>query len=145
MPGIQVSPLKTLTPEDARSLAGLVRQLSSTAPALSAEDLARILAAPSTTILVARIDEAIVGMTTVAVIRVATGTRASIEDVVVAETHRGHGIGEALVREAIATAQSQGARKVDLTSRPSREAANHMYKKLGFTLRETNVYRYDLA
>jgi ribosomal protein S18 acetylase RimI-like enzyme len=33
---------------------------------------------------------------------------------------------------------------VDLTSRPSREAANRLYQRLGFQLRETNVYRYDL-
>jgi hypothetical protein len=34
---------------------------------------------------------------------------------------------------------------VDLTSRPSREAANRLYVRVGFTHRETNIYRYDLV
>jgi ribosomal protein S18 acetylase RimI-like enzyme len=33
---------------------------------------------------------------------------------------------------------------VDLTSRPSREAANRLYQRIGFERRETNVYRYNL-
>ena len=37
-----------------------------------------------------------------------------------------------------------GCVTVDLTSRPSREAANRLYQRLGFTPRETNVYRADL-
>ncbi|MGH9297111.1 MAG: GNAT family N-acetyltransferase, partial [Acidimicrobiales bacterium] len=36
-----------------------------------------------------------------------------------------------------------GSRNVDLTSRPSREAANKLYLKLGFEPRETNVYRWS--
>ena len=36
-----------------------------------------------------------------------------------------------------------GAKTIDLTSRPSREAANRLYQRLGFEMRETNVYRYD--
>ena len=35
-----------------------------------------------------------------------------------------------------------GARTVDLTSRPNREAANRLYHRLGFVERATNVYRY---
>jgi hypothetical protein len=34
---------------------------------------------------------------------------------------------------------------VDLTSRPSREAANRLYQRIGFVERSTNVYRYDLG
>jgi ribosomal protein S18 acetylase RimI-like enzyme len=41
-------------------------------------------------------------------------------------------------------AKSLGCVTVDLTSRPSREAANHIYKKLGFELRDSNVWRYAL-
>ena len=76
--------------------------------------------------------------------RIPTGMRAWIEDVVVDEAARGHGVGEALNREALRLAKERGAITVDLTSRPSREAANRMYQRLGFTQRETNVYRYDL-
>ena len=55
---------------------------------------------------------------------------------------RGRGAGQALVEAAVAHATSIGARTVDLTSRPSREAANRLYRRAGFELRETNVYRY---
>jgi ribosomal protein S18 acetylase RimI-like enzyme len=69
--------------------------------------------------------------------------RAWIEDVVVDERARGRGAGAALTREAIRIAAESGARTVDLTSRPSREAANRMYRRLGFEARETTVYRID--
>ena len=61
------------------------------------------------------------------------------------EAARGQGAGEELVGEAIRLAAESGARTVDLTSRPSREAANALYEKVGFRARETNVYRYDLG
>jgi ribosomal protein S18 acetylase RimI-like enzyme len=54
-------------------------------------------------------------------------------------------MGDALTREAIRRAALAGARTVDLTSRAGREAANRLYQKLGFELRETNVYRLSIA
>ena len=74
-----------------------------------------------------------------------TGPRAWIEDVVVETSTRGQGIGAALVGEALNRAASVGARTVDLTSRPSREAANRLYVRLGFEQRTTNVYRWNYA
>jgi ribosomal protein S18 acetylase RimI-like enzyme len=44
---------------------------------------------------------------------------------------------------AIAEAKRRGAKTVDLTSRPSREAANRLYQRIGFVARDTNVYRFD--
>jgi ribosomal protein S18 acetylase RimI-like enzyme len=52
-------------------------------------------------------------------------------------------VGAALVREAVRVATARGARTVELTSRPSREAANRLYESLGFARRETNVYRWE--
>jgi len=72
-----------------------------------------------------------------------TGMRAWIEDVVVDESARGRGVGEALNRRALEIAVNAGAKTVDLTSRPSREAANRLYQRLGFVIRETNIYRYE--
>jgi ribosomal protein S18 acetylase RimI-like enzyme len=66
-----------------------------------------------------------------------------IEDVVVDGEARGAGVGEALSRAAIEEAERRGARTLDLTSRPSREAANRLYQRLGFVARETTVYRYS--
>ena len=72
----------------------------------------------------------------------ATGLRARIEDVVVDEGARGQGVGTALTTAALSLAERQGAPGVDLTSRPSRVAANRLYRRLGFELPEVNVYRY---
>jgi len=97
----------------------------------------------STRLLVARVDGTIGGSLTLVLFRIPTGVRAIIEDVVVDGDLRGRGIGEALSREALEIAKDSGARTVDLTSRPSREAANRLYQRIGFKLRETNVYRYS--
>jgi ribosomal protein S18 acetylase RimI-like enzyme len=85
----------------------------------------------------------IVGSLTLALFRVPTGVRAWIEDVVVDERSRGSGAGEALVKAAVRRADASGAKTVDLTSRPSREAANRLYVRLGFQTRTTNVYRFS--
>jgi ribosomal protein S18 acetylase RimI-like enzyme len=105
----------------------------------------QIVEAEANTVLIARDlrDGArIVGTLTLVVFRIPTGIRAWIEDVVVDETMRGRGVGEALSQEAVSRALALGARTVELTSRPSREAANRLYQRLGFTLRDSNVYRY---
>ena len=95
-------------------------------------------------VLVARVDGTIVGTLTLVTFRIPTGVRAWIEDVVVDDSARGHGVGEALNQFALDLARSKGAKTVDLTSRPSREAANRLYQRIGFTPRDTNVYRFDL-
>jgi ribosomal protein S18 acetylase RimI-like enzyme len=58
---------------------------------------------------------------------------------------RGKGIGRELVGAALREAAQRGVKTVDLTSHPSREAANHLYKQMGFTPRDSNVYRYSLS
>lgn len=124
----------------------LVPQLSRSAPAPTKAELAEIVDSNASVLLVAR-DEtnAIVGSLTLVLFRIPTGLRALIEDVVVDESARGKGVGEALTKAALQHGAQYGARNVDLTSRPSREAANRLYQRLGFQMRETNVYRYDLS
>jgi len=92
-------------------------------------------------LLVAVSEGVTVGVLALVLFRIPTGLRAWIEDVVVDEAARGGGVGEALNRVAIERARAAGALTVDLTSRPSREAANRLYRRLGFVERETNVYR----
>ena len=82
-----------------------------------------------------------VGTLTLVTFPIPTGLRAWTEDVVVDEAGRGRGVGAALVREAIRLASAAGARTVDLTSRPSRTAANRLYEGLGFRVRDSKVYR----
>ena len=145
MADIEIREIAAITPELARSLADLVRQLSSSAKLPAKDELQQIVLSPATVLLAACRSESIVGMLTLVIFRIPSGVRGIIEDVVVDEAHRGQGIAGALVREALARAQASGARTVDLTSRPSRVAANRLYQKLGFQQRESNVYRFSFA
>ncbi len=138
-----IEEVRSVTPELVDSLGRLLPQLSSSAPPLSESGVREIIESPSTVLLVARDPQGrLVGSLTLATFRIPTGTRAWIEDVVVDSSERGRGVGAALVRAALEHAVDLGARTVDLTSRPSREAANRLYRKLGFEERETNVYRW---
>ena len=121
----------------------LIPQLSSSAKPMTTSELAEIVNSDSTLMFVARVDNQIVGLLTLAVFRIPTAVRAWIEDVVVDSSARGHGVGEALNMAAITEAKRRGAKTVDLTSRPSREAANRLYQRIGFVARDTNVYRFE--
>ncbi len=123
----------------------LVPQLSRSSPPPSRAILERIVADGATTLFVARGDGGIVGMLTLATFQIPTGVRAWIEDVVVDGTARGAGVAAALVQAALERATELGARTVDLTSRPDREAANRLYLRMGFETRQTNVYRRTLG
>ncbi|RWD96128.1 MAG: GNAT family N-acetyltransferase [Mesorhizobium sp.] len=142
---IEIDEVIAITPAVAEAFAELVRQLSSSARMPSKGELEEIVASPATIVLAARASEKIVGMLTLVVFRIPTGVRGIIEDVVVDEAYRGQGIAEALTREALARSGAAGARTVDLTSRPSREAANRLYQRLGFQKRDSNVYRFSLG
>lgn len=127
------------------AFARLTPQLSSSNPPPPRAQLEAIVASPATVLFLAYDAASIVGSLTLALFRIPTGLRAWIEDVVVDGEARGKGVGEALSRAAIDRARAAGAVSLDLTSRPSREAANRLYQRIGFELRETNVYRYDLT
>lgn len=141
---LDITEAHEVTEELVDALTRLVPQLSSSAPIPDADALGEIVGSPSTRFLVARDGEdgPIVGTLTLAVFRLPTGIRAWIEDVIVDSTAQGRGGGEALSRTALELARQAGARTVDLTSRPSREAANRLYRRIGFQQRETNIYRY---
>jgi len=151
---VTVVEVTEVTAEVIEAVGRLVPQLSRSAPVPTDAELAEIVSSPATILLAARVGGAdgggggggggrIVGLLTLVVFRIPTGVRAWVEDVVVDEAERGKGIGQALAREAVRRAVAAGSRTVDLTSRPSREAANRLYRRLGFVERETNVYRYD--
>jgi ribosomal protein S18 acetylase RimI-like enzyme len=124
----------------------LVPQLSQSNPAPDADALADIASNPHSQLLAAKDTEtgAIIGTLTLAFYRIPTGLQARIEDVIVDSDARGRGVGALLTEAAIDKARTAGAKTVGLTSRPSREAANRLYTRLGFEQRETNVYRYKL-
>jgi ribosomal protein S18 acetylase RimI-like enzyme len=142
---VEISICETIDQSIVSAFAQLIPQLSSSNPAPDGAALQRIVDHDATTLFLAHLDGRIVGSLTLAVFPIPTGVRAWIEDVVVDEGVRGHGVGEELNRAALERARSLGAITVDLTSRPSREAANRLYKRLGFVERETNVYRFELS
>jgi ribosomal protein S18 acetylase RimI-like enzyme len=128
------------------ALAKLVPQLSTSNPPPSLGDVEAMLASDAITQFVARDDGgAIIGVSTLAVFPIPTAKRAWIEDVIVDESARGKGVGEALTQAMIDAARELGCKTVELTSRPSREAANRLYQRIGFEQRETNVYRFPLG
>jgi ribosomal protein S18 acetylase RimI-like enzyme len=166
---VRVVAIDAVTDALVTALARLVPQLSSSAPPPTTAELAAIVGSDATTLFVAELTDGtaasgsrgggvpaggsdcdaghapgdrVVGSLTLALFRLPTGVRAWIEDVVVDERARGRGVGEALVQAALTQAAAAGATSVDLTSRPSREAANRLYRRLGFEARQTNVYRY---
>ncbi len=123
----------------------LIPQLSSSFEGLDHEGLVTVIDDPATSLLLARSPElGVVGTLTLALFTLPTGVRAWIEDVVVDESARGMGAAKALVQRALELAHGAGATTVDLTSRPSRVAANQLYLAMGFEARETNVYRFSL-
>lgn len=143
--------INAATPEIHEAMGHLIPQLSRSAAPMSEADVQRFLSQSGVHFFVFHSETAdaegnhpILGMLSLATFEIPTGVRAWVEDVVVDEAARGQGAGQALVVAAIEHAQKIGARTVDLTSRPSREAANRLYQRAGFQLRETNVYRVTL-
>ena len=123
----------------------LIPQLSSSAKTPTWEELEDLIASKAGIVLAAVDDEdpeeKILGTMTLVVFRIPTGVRGWVEDVVVDKEARGQGIGEKLIRTSIERAKAEGAKTLDLTSRPSRVEAHRLYKRCGFEMRETCVFR----
>jgi len=141
---VEISRADSVTDDLVAAFARLIPQLSSSSPAPTADELSEIVDAADSVLFVARLDGCVVGSLTIAFYRIPTGLKAWIEDVVVDGDARGNGIGEALSRAALDEARRRGAKNVSLTSRPSRESANRLYRGIGFETYDTNIYRYEL-
>ena len=124
---------------------GLLPQLSSSVFALEESDLRNIVDSESTKLFLAIDEDGVFGMLSLVLFRIPTGRKAWVEDVVVDEKARGRGVGKLLTEHAIQVAREHGAHSVDLTTRPSRAAANALYQRVGFEQRETNVYRFQTS
>ncbi len=126
----------------------LIPQLSTSAKIPTWDELEDLISSKAGIVLAAADDEdpeqKILGTMTLVVFRIPTGVRAWVEDVVVGTESRGKGIGEKLIRASIARAEAEGAKTIDLTSRPTRVEAHRLYKRCGFEMRETCVFRIKL-
>jgi ribosomal protein S18 acetylase RimI-like enzyme len=141
---VQVEVLDEVTGEVVEAFGRLLPQLSRSAPPLGRAELETIVRCPANTVLLARSAGTISGAMTLVMFPLPSGLRAWIEDVVVDESARRQGVGEAMMRESLRVAREAGARTVDLTSRPAREAAGRLYERLGFKIRESRLYRYTV-
>jgi ribosomal protein S18 acetylase RimI-like enzyme len=142
---VEIEVVNEVTSDVVEAFGRLLPQLSTRAAPLDADALSVIVSAPASTLLIARAGAEIVGTLTLVIFPIPTGIRAWVEDVVVDEAARGQRVGEALTIEALRIARKAGARTVDLTTRPSREAAGRLYERVGFERRDSRVYRYSLT
>ena len=140
---IEISECTQVNQEVVEAFEKLIPQLSTSSSAPTLEELELMVSHDAATLLIATDQGMIVGSMTLVIFPLPTGVRAWIEDVVVDGDARSRGVGEALNRRAMEIAVARGAKTIDLTSRPSREAANRLYQRLGFLRRDTNVYRYE--
>lgn len=148
-PKILIDVLELADEQTVAAFARLIPQLSTSAPVPDSDLVARVLAHPANTVFAARTGHGdavadIVGLAVLVTLELPTGREARIEDVVVDTAARGLGAGRALVTAALARAAAQHARHVDLTSAAHRTAARALYTSLGFTERETGVFRHPL-
>ncbi len=133
------------TPEVHAALARLLPQLNSQLSVPTMERLQAIMADPAVTLLLAKEGQEIVGTATVIVYTTPFWIKARLDEVVVDEHARGKGVGAALVNACLDVARRSGAQVAELQSGVLREAANRLYPRMGFKLRDTNVYRITLG
>jgi ribosomal protein S18 acetylase RimI-like enzyme len=143
---INISELTEASSSVLQSINELLPQLSSSAQVISMDRLSELVESDNTIIFLGTDEnDQILGMLSLIVMKIPTGNKAWIEDVVVDQTARGKGMGKALMNHALERAKKLAVKSVDLTSRPSRETANMLYQSLGYQIRETNVYRHKIS
>lgn len=124
----------------------LVPQVTKDVPSLLQQNVQKILNNSHQALVVAKDDDdLIVGMAVISLVQKASNLEARVDEVVVDESARGQKLGEKLMQASEEWAKQQGADFMELTTRASREAANHLYKQLGYETRETNVYRKNIT
>ncbi|HXM72967.1 MAG TPA: GNAT family N-acetyltransferase [Candidatus Dormibacteraeota bacterium] len=138
---VRIEAVTEATPEVHAALAHLLPQLNPQLPIPTMERLQAIISDPAVTLLLARDGQQIVGTTTVIVYTTPFWIKARLDEVVVDESARGKGVGAALVEASLDLARANGVEVVELQSGVQREAAHRLYARIGFKLRETNVYR----
>lgn len=144
---MQIEEVAEVTPDLHAALSRLLPQLNPTLPVPDLERLRRLVADPAVTLLVARDGGEIVGTTTVIVYTTPFWIKARLDEVVVDSFARGRGVGAALVRASLEVGRRAGAQVVELQSGkgPARAAAHRLYERMGFKIRDTDVFRIELS
>lgn len=124
----------------AEAVEGLLGELSDKEYKFSENDMKSIVESENGNLFLVFDHDVAVGMGCVSFLTTPTGKKAVIDDVVLTESVRGRGLSKLLIISLLEFAKQNGAKSVSLTSNPNRVAANALYRKCGFQLRDTNVY-----
>lgn len=133
--------IRRATKDDICDLMRLYHHLSNFYLVDNPEAVEAAILHPTTEVYVAEDGGRVVGTATVSFRAVPShGLVALIDDVVADPECRGKGVGRALSEYCIEVARKNDACRVELTSHPSRAAANALYQRMGFIRRDTNSY-----
>lgn len=138
----QIDELESFTQDQFNQLARLMEELDPTLP-LKESTLKELVESADNHLMVLRKDDKIIGCYTLCIFTSPTGRKASLEDVVISTEHRGEKLGDLLMEHVIRQLEQFSPIHLQLTSRSSRIAANHLYQKY-FKSKETNVYVSDI-
>lgn len=143
---IVLEQIKKFSPSFSSDLQSLISQIGNNYKPITDEEIHEMLSSKNYFLFVARNlgTNKIVGMITLLIYRIPYSKKGILEDLVVDAEFRRQGIGTMLIQKAISKAREEGAYYLDFTSGPNRESANNLYKKLGFTKRDTNMYHVKL-
>lgn len=144
MENLEIFEVKEAAPSYVAPINNLLAQLSSSGTCFTLERLQEIVDSKASHLFLAKYNGDVVAMLTLGEYLAPTGRKIWIEDVVVDAAARGLSIGRAMVDHAIEYARGVGDGVLMLTSRPSRVAANALYRSCSFEQRETNVYRMKI-
>ena len=129
------------TEEYAAAIEKLLPQLSSSHHTFTLARLQQLINCKGTHLFLLQAEESIAGMLTLCRTYSPTGCKIWVEDVVVDSSQRGRSFGRKLVEHATEYVRNNHPEAtLMLTSRPSRVAANALYRSAGFSPKETNVY-----
>lgn len=141
MEKIRIEELAKATEMGVKAVNALLKQLTSHPVDITLGELERIVTSEASRLFFIYCDDEVAGMLTLGSYLTPTGPKSWVEDVVVDSRYRGRSLGKKLVEYAIEEAGKISGTQLMLTSRPSRVAANALYRSVGFQSKETNVYR----
>ena len=141
---MEIRELQNYTQAQFEDLKQLIAELSDRVN-LTQTDLMLVLKDCNCHLYVILESEHIVGCATLCVFHSPTGTKASIEDVVVSSAYRGQHLGKQLMKYVLEQAKAFAPIELHLTSNPMRVAANKLYQSIGFQKKETNCYQMTIS
>ncbi|MEK7953077.1 GNAT family N-acetyltransferase [Luteolibacter soli] len=140
--------LRPAGPRDAEELSVLLSELGyPSAPEAVVRRISACADVPGLSIVVATMDERIVGVVAVHCVPtlISDAALGRITALVVADEMRGRGIGRQLVEEAEAFARKQGCERMELTSGDHRPGAHAFYVRLGYAVEARRFIKHGLG